>query len=70
MSGPRLEFLAPQDAPVIVFRRVFQATPWLVFEAHALYLDGGAERGLTECHEHLDELLRALLSRPRERQGP
>jgi uncharacterized protein YndB with AHSA1/START domain len=167
VSGPRLDVQAPQDAPVIVFRRVFRAPPWLVFEAWTepghlrhwrgprgfelvacevdlrvgggyrfvhrapdgsehvfsgryqeierpsrlvstfvydaapaievldevtfeenggttlvtgrsafptfeardLYLDGGAEQGLAECHEHLDELLRALLSRSRERQG-
>jgi uncharacterized protein YndB with AHSA1/START domain len=37
------------------------------FEARDLYLDGGAEHGLAECHERLDELLRAL--RPRPRQG-
>jgi uncharacterized protein YndB with AHSA1/START domain len=121
VSGPRLDVLAPQDAPVIVFRRAFAAPPWLVFEAWTeprhlrrwrgprgfelvacdaapavevldevtfeekggatlvtgrstfpsfeardLYLDGGAERGLAESHEHLDELLRALLSRPQE----
>jgi uncharacterized protein YndB with AHSA1/START domain len=39
------------------------------FEARDLYLDGGAERGLAECYELLDELLRTLLSQPRERQG-
>lgn len=160
MSGPRLDVQAPQDAPLIVFRRAFAAPPWLVFEAWTepghlrhwrgprgfelvgcevdlrvggryrfvqrapdgsehvfsgryreierprrlvatlvydaapaiemldevtfeendgttlvtgrtafptfeardLYLDGGAEQGLAECHEHLDELLTALLS--------
>jgi uncharacterized protein YndB with AHSA1/START domain len=38
------------------------------FQARDLYLAGGAERGLAECHELLDELLGALLSRPAE--GP
>jgi len=32
VSGPRLDVLAPQDAPVIVFRRAFAAPPRLVFE--------------------------------------
>jgi len=45
VNGPRLDIQAPQDAPVIVFRRAFQG------------------------HERLDELLTALLSRSRERQG-
>jgi uncharacterized protein YndB with AHSA1/START domain len=34
------------------------------FEARELYLTGGAERGLAECHELLDELLSTLTSRP------
>lgn len=33
MSDPRLEFFAPDDEPVIVFRRAFQAPARLVFEA-------------------------------------
>lgn len=106
MSGPHLDIQAPQDVPVIVFRRVFQAPPRLVFEAWTepghlrhwrgprglelvvcevdlrvgggyrflhraptfeardLYLTGGAERGLAQCHELLDELLSTLTSRP------
>jgi uncharacterized protein YndB with AHSA1/START domain len=36
------------------------------FEARDLYLDGGAEQGLAQCHEHLDELLRTLWPRPQE----
>ena len=38
-------------------------------QARDLYLAGGAERGLAGSHGRLDELLRALVSRPRERQG-
>jgi uncharacterized protein YndB with AHSA1/START domain len=34
------------------------------FEARDLYLAGGAERGLAECHARLDELLSTLPSRP------
>ena len=37
------------------------------FQAREKYLAGGAERGLAESHDRLDELLRALASRPRER---
>ena len=40
------------------------------FEARELYAAAGAERGLAECHERLDELLAALASRPREGQRP
>jgi uncharacterized protein YndB with AHSA1/START domain len=39
------------------------------FEARDLYLAGGAERGLAECHELLDELLSTLLSRLPGGQG-
>jgi uncharacterized protein YndB with AHSA1/START domain len=39
------------------------------FEARDLYLAGGAERGLAECHELLDELLGTLLSLPPEGRG-
>jgi uncharacterized protein YndB with AHSA1/START domain len=39
------------------------------FQARDLYLAGGAEQGLAESHERLDDLLVTLLSRPRERQG-
>jgi uncharacterized protein YndB with AHSA1/START domain len=38
------------------------------FEARELYAAAGAERGLAQCHERLDELLAALASRPREGQ--
>jgi hypothetical protein len=48
-------------ATLVIGRSTFPS-----FEARDLYLDGGAGRGLAECHEHLDELLRALLSRSRE----
>jgi uncharacterized protein YndB with AHSA1/START domain len=34
------------------------------FEARDLYVAGGMERGLAECHEQLDELLTALSARP------
>lgn len=33
-------------------------------EARNMYLAGGAERGLAECDERLDELLSTLPSRP------
>ena len=33
MSGPRLELIAPHNEPVIVFRRAFQGSASLVFEA-------------------------------------
>jgi uncharacterized protein YndB with AHSA1/START domain len=39
------------------------------FEARDLYLAGGAERGLAECHELLDELLSTLLSPPQGGRG-
>jgi uncharacterized protein YndB with AHSA1/START domain len=38
------------------------------FEARELYTAAGAERGLAECHERLDELLTPLASQPREGQ--
>ena len=38
------------------------------FQARELYLAGGAERGLAESHERLDDLLVTLLSQPGERQ--
>jgi uncharacterized protein YndB with AHSA1/START domain len=40
------------------------------FQARDLYLTGGAERGLAECHELLDELLGTLVSRPPEGRRP
>jgi uncharacterized protein YndB with AHSA1/START domain len=111
VSESRLELIAPQDAPVIVFRRTFKAPASLVFEAwteprhlrhwrvptftyepapetevldevtfaqngsttlvtgrsafptfqaRELYAAAGAERGLAQCHERLDELLATL----------
>jgi uncharacterized protein YndB with AHSA1/START domain len=39
------------------------------FEARELYAAAGAERGLAECHDRLDELLTGLASRPREGHG-
>jgi uncharacterized protein YndB with AHSA1/START domain len=39
------------------------------FQARELYLASGAERGLAESHERLDDLLVTLLSQSRERQG-
>jgi uncharacterized protein YndB with AHSA1/START domain len=44
-------------------------TVFPTFQARELYAAAGAERGLTECHERLDELLTALAARPREGQG-
>ena len=44
-------------------------TVFPTFQARELYAAAGAERGLAECHERLDELLKALASRPREGQG-
>jgi uncharacterized protein YndB with AHSA1/START domain len=38
------------------------------FRARELYAAAGAERGLAECHERLDELLAALAPPPREGQ--
>jgi hypothetical protein len=43
-------------------------TVFPTFQARELYTAAGAERGLAECHERLDELLAALASRPREGQ--
>jgi uncharacterized protein YndB with AHSA1/START domain len=43
-------------------------TTFPTFQARELYTAAGAERGLAECHERLDELLAALTSRPREGQ--
>jgi uncharacterized protein YndB with AHSA1/START domain len=43
-------------------------TTFPTFQARELYAAAGAERGLAECHERLDELLAALASRPREGQ--
>jgi uncharacterized protein YndB with AHSA1/START domain len=40
------------------------------FQARELYAAAGAERGLTQCHERLDELLAAQESRPQEEEGP
>lgn len=45
-------------------------TTFPTFETRELYAAAGAERGLAQCHERLDELLSALPSRPREGQGP
>jgi uncharacterized protein YndB with AHSA1/START domain len=45
-------------------------TAFPTFQARELYAAAGAERGLGECHERLDELLLALTSRPLEGQGP
>jgi uncharacterized protein YndB with AHSA1/START domain len=39
------------------------------FKARDLYLAGGAERGLAESHDRLDELLGVLVLRRRERHG-
>ena len=44
-------------------------TTFPTFQARELYAAAGAERGLAECHELLDELLAALASRPREGPG-
>jgi hypothetical protein len=62
VSIPRLDITTPHDEPVILFRRAFQAP------AVELYAAAGAERGLAECHERLDELLAALAPRSREGQ--
>jgi uncharacterized protein YndB with AHSA1/START domain len=43
-------------------------TVFPTFEARELYAAAGAERGLAECHERLDELLTALTARPQEGQ--
>jgi uncharacterized protein YndB with AHSA1/START domain len=43
-------------------------TVFPTFQARELYAAAGAERGLAECHERLDELLAALAARPREGQ--
>ena len=43
-------------------------TVFPTFQARALYLAAGAERGLAETCERLDELLTTLQSPPRERQ--
>jgi uncharacterized protein YndB with AHSA1/START domain len=40
------------------------------FGARELYAAAGAERGLGQCHQRLDELLTALAAPPREGQGP
>ena len=45
-------------------------TTFPTFEARELYAAAGAERGLAQCHERLDELLAALTSPLREGQGP
>lgn len=45
-------------------------TAFPTFGARELYAAAGAERGLAQCHERLDELLAALASPPREGQGP
>jgi uncharacterized protein YndB with AHSA1/START domain len=48
--------------------RVTGRTVFPTFQARELYVSAGAERGLAECHERLDELLAALALRPREGQ--
>lgn len=48
---------------VVTGRTVFPT-----FEARELYAAAGAERGLAECHERLDELLTALTARSPEGQ--
>jgi uncharacterized protein YndB with AHSA1/START domain len=45
-------------------------TVFPTFEARELYAAAGAERGLAECHERLDELLTALAARAPEGQKP
>ncbi len=50
--------------PLVTGRSAFPT-----FQARDLYLTGGADRGLAESHDRLEELLSALASRPRERQG-
>ena len=42
-------------------------TTFPTFEARELYAAAGAERGLAECHESLDDLLAALAPSPTER---
>jgi uncharacterized protein YndB with AHSA1/START domain len=53
------------DTTLVTGRTVFPT-----FQARELYAAAGAERGLADCHERLDELLAAVASRPREGQGP
>jgi hypothetical protein len=67
VSDPRMEFLAPHDEPVIVFRRTFNVrvtgrSAFPTFQARELYLSGEAKRGLAESHNRLDELLGMLAS--------
>jgi uncharacterized protein YndB with AHSA1/START domain len=56
-------FTGNGGATLVTGRTVFPT-----FQARELYAAGGAERGLAECHERLDELLTALAARPREGQ--
>jgi uncharacterized protein YndB with AHSA1/START domain len=64
-----MEFIAPHDEPVIVFRRAFEdggttrvtgRSAFPTFQARDLYLSGGAERGLADAHNRLDALLGTL----------
>jgi uncharacterized protein YndB with AHSA1/START domain len=45
-------------------------TTFPTFQARELYAVAGAERGLAQCHERLDELLAALAPPQREGQRP
>jgi uncharacterized protein YndB with AHSA1/START domain len=56
-------FAGNGGATLVTGRTVFPT-----FQARELYAAAGAERGLAECHERLDELLTALAARPREGQ--
>jgi uncharacterized protein YndB with AHSA1/START domain len=44
-------------------------TVFPTFQARELYAAAGAERGLAQCHERLDELLTTLPAPPRKGQG-
>jgi uncharacterized protein YndB with AHSA1/START domain len=53
-------FEETHGATLVTGRSVFPT-----LQARELYAAAGAERGLAECHEHLDALLAALTSSPR-----
>ena len=58
MSSQRLHILAPQDQPVIIFRRPFPAPARLVFEAwtepeHLRHWRGPRGFGLVACEVDL-----------------
>jgi uncharacterized protein YndB with AHSA1/START domain len=57
-------FEEARGATLVTGRTVFPT-----FQARELYTAAGAERGLAECHERLDELLAALASPLREGDG-